>query len=80
MWWLANFKALESSRFFNPFHSGLRPGDGTDTALVALVDDMQQELDRGTVTPLILLTFDTIDIGILLGHFSGLGGIVLWWF
>ena len=35
--------------------SGFKPGYGMDTALVILVDDLYQELDMGSVSPLILL-------------------------
>uniref|UniRef100_A0A803SWN1 Reverse transcriptase domain-containing protein n=1 Tax=Anolis carolinensis TaxID=28377 RepID=A0A803SWN1_ANOCA len=65
--------------------SGFRPGHGTEMALVALVDDLRRELDRGSVTLLVLLdisaAFDTIDHGILLRRLSGmgLGGIALQW-
>uniref|UniRef100_A0A803TUY7 Reverse transcriptase domain-containing protein n=1 Tax=Anolis carolinensis TaxID=28377 RepID=A0A803TUY7_ANOCA len=51
----------------------------------ALVDDLRQELDRGSVSLLVLLdlsaAFDTIDHGILLGRLTGmgLGGTVLQW-
>ena len=59
--------------------------DAFQSALVALVDDLRQELDRGSVSLLVLLdlsaAFDTIDHGILLGCHSqmGLGGTVLQW-
>uniref|UniRef100_A0A803TXA5 Reverse transcriptase domain-containing protein n=1 Tax=Anolis carolinensis TaxID=28377 RepID=A0A803TXA5_ANOCA len=58
---------------------------GTGTALVALVDDLRRELDRGSVSLLVLLdlsaAFDTINHGILLGCLAGmgLGGTILQW-
>uniref|UniRef100_A0A803SZI2 ribonuclease H n=1 Tax=Anolis carolinensis TaxID=28377 RepID=A0A803SZI2_ANOCA len=72
-------------RFLLVVGRGFRPGFSTKTALVALVDDLRRELDRGSVTLLVLLdisvAFDIIDHGILLGRLSGmgLGGIVLQW-
>uniref|UniRef100_A0A803SYC2 Reverse transcriptase domain-containing protein n=1 Tax=Anolis carolinensis TaxID=28377 RepID=A0A803SYC2_ANOCA len=76
---------LEDTDFLDRSQSGFRPGFSTETALVALVDDLRRELDRGRVTLLVLLdisaAFDTIDHGILLGRLSGmgLGGSALQW-
>uniref|UniRef100_A0A803T068 Reverse transcriptase domain-containing protein n=1 Tax=Anolis carolinensis TaxID=28377 RepID=A0A803T068_ANOCA len=76
---------LEDTDFLDQSQSGFRPGYSTETALVVLVDDLRRELDRGSVTLLVLLdisaAFDTIDHGILLGRLSGmgLGGTVLQW-
>uniref|UniRef100_A0A803SSM3 Reverse transcriptase domain-containing protein n=1 Tax=Anolis carolinensis TaxID=28377 RepID=A0A803SSM3_ANOCA len=74
---------LDDTDFLDQSQSGFRPGFSTEMALVALVDDLRRELDRGSVTLLVLLdisaAFDTIDHGILLGRLSGmgLGGTVL---
>uniref|UniRef100_A0A803TWG0 Reverse transcriptase domain-containing protein n=1 Tax=Anolis carolinensis TaxID=28377 RepID=A0A803TWG0_ANOCA len=69
---------LEDTDFLDQSQSGFRPGFSTETALVALVDDLRRELDRGSVTLLVLLD---IDHGILLGRLSGmgLGGTALQW-
>uniref|UniRef100_A0A803TS28 Reverse transcriptase domain-containing protein n=1 Tax=Anolis carolinensis TaxID=28377 RepID=A0A803TS28_ANOCA len=76
---------LEATDYLDPAQSGFRPGHGTETALVSLVDDLRRQLDRGSVSLLVLLdlsaAFDTIDHGILLGRLMGmgLGGTALQW-
>ncbi|KAF7237138.1 Protoheme IX farnesyltransferase [Varanus komodoensis] len=66
--------------------SGFRPGYGTESALVALYDDLCREKDRGSASLLVLLdlsaAFDTIHHGILLDRLAGLGagGTALQWF
>ncbi|KAF7241210.1 putative RNA-directed DNA polymerase from transposon BS [Varanus komodoensis] len=66
--------------------SGIRPGYGTESALVALYDDLCREKDRGSASLLVLLdlsaAFDTIDHGIFLYRLAGLGvgGTALQWF
>ncbi|KAF7246443.1 Protein NEL [Varanus komodoensis] len=66
--------------------SGFRPGYGTESALVALYNDLCREKDRGSASLLVLLdlsvAFDTIDHGILLDRLAGLGvgGTALQWF
>uniref|UniRef100_A0A8D2J3D3 Reverse transcriptase domain-containing protein n=1 Tax=Varanus komodoensis TaxID=61221 RepID=A0A8D2J3D3_VARKO len=53
------------------------PQYGTESALVALYDDLYRERDRGSTSLLVLLdlsaAFDTIDHGILLDRLAGLG-------
>lgn len=41
--------------YLDPSQSGFRPGYGTETALIILVDDLHQELDRGNMPLLVLL-------------------------
>ena len=61
------------------------PCHGTETALVALLDDLLREADRGKMSLLVLLdisaAFDTVDHSILLGRLSelGIGGLALAW-
>ncbi|KAF7236187.1 putative RNA-directed DNA polymerase from transposon BS [Varanus komodoensis] len=77
---------LDETDYLDPFQSGFRPGYGTESALVALYDDLCREKDRGSASLLVLLdlsaAFDTIDHGILLDRFAGLGvgGTALQWF
>ena len=77
---------LDETDALDPFQSGFRPRHGTETALVALYDDLLREADSGKISLLVLLdisvAFDTIDHGILLGRLSelGIGGLALAWF
>ncbi|KAF7246492.1 PDZ domain-containing RING finger protein 4, partial [Varanus komodoensis] len=40
---------LDETDYLDPFQSGFRPGYGTESALVALYDDLCREKDRGSV-------------------------------
>uniref|UniRef100_A0A8D2LDV0 Reverse transcriptase domain-containing protein n=1 Tax=Varanus komodoensis TaxID=61221 RepID=A0A8D2LDV0_VARKO len=77
---------LDEADYLDPFQSGFRPGYGTESALVALYDDLCREKDRESASLLVLLdpsaAFDTIDHGILLDRLAGLGvgGTALQWF
>uniref|UniRef100_A0A670IGT7 Reverse transcriptase domain-containing protein n=1 Tax=Podarcis muralis TaxID=64176 RepID=A0A670IGT7_PODMU len=77
---------LEDADHLDPFQSGFRPHHGTETALVALVDDLRRARDKGESCFLVLLdlsaAFDTIDHNILLDRLEGLGagGTVIRWF
>ncbi|KAF7250327.1 Microtubule-associated serine/threonine-protein kinase 4 [Varanus komodoensis] len=76
---------LEETDYLDPFQSGFRSGYGTESALVALYNDLCRE-GRGCVSLLVLLdlsaAFDTIDHGVLLDRLAGLGvgGTALQWF
>ncbi|KAF7247959.1 putative RNA-directed DNA polymerase from transposon BS [Varanus komodoensis] len=77
---------LDETDYLDPLQSSFRPGYGTESALVALYDDLCREKDRGSASLLVLLdlsaAFDTIDHGILLDRLAGLGvrGTALQWF
>ena len=76
---------LDETNALDPFQLGFRPRSSTETALVALFDDLLREADRGKMSLLVLLdistAFDTIDHGILLGKLSelGTGGLAFAW-
>uniref|UniRef100_A0A670II27 Reverse transcriptase domain-containing protein n=1 Tax=Podarcis muralis TaxID=64176 RepID=A0A670II27_PODMU len=77
---------LEDADHLDPFQSGFRPHHGTETALVALDDDLRRARDKGESCFLVLLdlsaAFDTINHNILLDRLEGLGagGTVIQWF
>lgn len=68
---------LDETDYLDPFQFGFRPDYGTETILVTFVDDLYQELDRKSVSLLVLLdlsvAFSTIDHGMLMAWLSGTG-------
>ena len=60
---------LDETNTLDPFQSGF--SHGTETALVALFDDLLKKADRGKMSLLVLLdtsaAFNTVGHGILLG-------------
>ena len=70
-----------------PFQSAYRQGHSTETALIRVIDDLQNVIDRGDTSILCLLdlssAFDTIDHKLLLHRLQstfGFTGHVLNWF
>lgn len=74
---MKNNPNLQLKMRFHSYLGHFQSGHGTETALVALVDDLCQEIHRWSSNMLILLdllvTFDTIDHDIFLDHCSELG-------
>ena len=76
---------LDETNALDPFQSSFRLHHGTETALVALLDDLLREADRSKMSLLVLLdisaAFDTVDHGILLRRLSklGIGGLAFAW-
>uniref|UniRef100_A0A670I2H7 Reverse transcriptase domain-containing protein n=1 Tax=Podarcis muralis TaxID=64176 RepID=A0A670I2H7_PODMU len=76
---------LDETSALDPFQSGFRAGHGTETALVALTDDLRRQLDRGGSGLLILLdlsaAFDMVDHELLDHRLADVGiqGTVLQW-
>ena len=76
---------LNETNALDPFQLGFRPCHCTETTLVALLDDLLREADRGKTSLLVLLdisaTFDTVNHGILLRRLSelGIGGLAFAW-
>ncbi|KAF7247735.1 hypothetical protein EYD10_06187 [Varanus komodoensis] len=74
---VGQLQALLDETDLDPFQSGFRPGYGTESALVALYDDLCRERDRGSASLLVLLdlsaALNTINHGILLDRLVGLG-------
>ena len=57
---------LGEAGYLGPFQSGLRPGYRTETALVAFLYELCQELDKGSVSLLDFSQWLSIPCGILL--------------
>ena len=73
--------------YFPSLQSGFRVGHSTETAVLRVLSDILQAVDRGDVAALVLLdlsaAFDTVDHDILLQRLQqsfGIEGTVLSWF
>ena len=70
-------EVLEEADALDPFQSEFRSHHNMETSLLALHDDLLRKTDRGKIYLLVLLdisvAFDTVNHGVLLGRFSGLG-------
>ena len=74
-------------KLFNSSQSGFRPGHSTETAVLRVLSDILQAVDRGDSAALILLdlsaAFDMVDHSILLQRLQTTFGIhdaTHWWF
>ena len=80
-------KYLTSADLLPPFQSGFRPGYSTETAVLRVLSDILQYVDRGDLAALVLLdlsaAFDTVDHEILLQRLQvtyGIDDTVYRWF
>ena len=78
---------LSAHDLLPPLHSGFRAGHSTEAALLRVLSDILQAVDRGDVAALILLdlsaAFDTVDHDILLQRLQlsfGIDGTAHRWF
>jgi hypothetical protein len=78
---------LTSADWLPSLQSGFRPGHSTETAVLRVLSDILQAVDRGDVASLVLLdlsaAFDTVDHDILLERLQvsyGIDGAVHRWF
>ena len=78
---------LSSNSLISPFQSAYRKFHSTETALLAVHNDIMCSMDMGKVTALVLLdlsaAFDTVDHSLLLHRLKnwfGISGPVLNWF
>jgi retron-type reverse transcriptase len=71
---------LTSAGLLPSLQSGFRPGHSTETAVLRVLSDILQAVDRGDVASLILLdlsvAFDTVDHDIMLQRLQVSFGIV----
>ena len=78
---------LETSNLLPPLQSGFRPRHSTETAVLHVLSDILEAVDRGDVAVLALLdlsaAFDTVDHDILIRRHPktyGINGKALRWF
>lgn len=77
---------VESNQLLDPSQNGFRRRHSTESALLAVTEDIRRHLDAGNSVALILLdlgaAFDTVSHDILLGRLQGMGvrGLALEWF
>jgi len=78
---------LSQHGLFPTFQSAYRPQHSTETALIKIVSDIASAIDKGYITPLMMLdnsaAFDTVDHCIMLNRLEisyGFTGVVLQWF
>ncbi|XP_077182783.1 uncharacterized protein LOC143832365 [Paroedura picta] len=76
---------FDETSALDPYQSGFRPGHGVETVLVALMDDIRRQLDRGGSAIRMLLdlsaAFDVVDHELLVHCLAGAGirGTALQW-
>ena len=78
---------LDRHSLLPPLQSGFRPGHSTETAVLRVISDVLEAIDRGDVAALVLLdlsaAFDTVDHNILMERLRrtfGIDGAALQWF
>ena len=78
---------IDSSNLGNPYQSAYKANHSTETALLAVQNEIFNAMEKGKVTALTLLdlsaAFDTIDHSVLIDRLSawfGVGGYALKWF